>query len=431
MRLLLLFLLSGFAAQAQKDAFLRHFTEKDGLSDNNVQCLLRDRQGFLWVGTTYGLNRYDGYVFRQYLPDARQPEKTVCHEIINDLEQDDAGYIWVATRNGLNRYDPRTEIFKTWKNIGREDGSLPNSLVTDLLCDKDNQIWLCCDNRDLTLFDAAHFTFTMFPWKAFTEKALPEYSRNDYKTIYRLDRKSEHELWLFSNLGTFSFHTRTRLFTFHQGLKVHPELPENIVHKDLSGLTWLGAQDGLRCFDPNLQHFRFKPVTGQTETGTYPFYRFIEVDDGRQYATNLEGRQLFIFERGKIIQTLTLPGNCALLFQDRLHRIWVGAGSQLFFLNPKTQNLNRVNIPAHLPQPGTTSTFQDMAEDSKGNLWFATDEAGIWVWQTAKNTWWKPAEAEGFIGRNISCVFADRQRQSLRRRGGHRRDGRSDAGRAG
>ncbi len=87
MRLLLLFLLSGFAAQAQHLPFYQHFTERDGLSDNKVQSILRDQAGYLWVGTTYGLNRFDGYTFRQYLPDARQPDRTVCHEIITDLEQ--------------------------------------------------------------------------------------------------------------------------------------------------------------------------------------------------------------------------------------------------------------------------------------------------------------------------------------------------------
>ena len=71
MRLLLLFLFSGFAAQAQNLPFFQSFTERNGLSADNVQCILRDQTGYLWVGTTYGLNRFDGYTFRQYLPDAR------------------------------------------------------------------------------------------------------------------------------------------------------------------------------------------------------------------------------------------------------------------------------------------------------------------------------------------------------------------------
>lgn len=414
MRLLLLFLLSGFAAQAQHLPFFQHFTERDGLSDNEVQCLLRDQSGYLWVGTTYGLNRFDGYTFRHYLPDARQPDRTVCHEIITALGQDQTGFIWIATRNGLNRFDPRTERFQTWRNTGRDDHSLPNSLVTDLLPDSRERLWLCCDNRDLTLFDSRDFTFHTFPWKAFADQILPEKANAGYKTIYRLARKSDQELWLYTNLGTFSFHTETHTFSFHLGLKTHSELRDSVVHRDKTGLTWLGSQDGLRCFDPDLQHFRFNRVgTGPPDPDAYPFFRSIEADDGRQYANNLEGEQLFVMARGKIIRTIPLPGPAALLFEDSRHRIWVGAGNQLFLLNSGTLTLSPVAIPKHLPAPGTASTFWDMAEDSQGNLWFATDDTGIWVWRAAKQDWWKPAEAEGFIGRNISCVFSDRQQQTV------------------
>jgi len=414
LRLLLLFLLPGFAAQAQHLPFYQHFNKQDGLSDNNVQCILRDRQGYLWAGTTYGLNRFDGYTFRQYLPDARQPDRTVCHEIITDLEQDAAGSIWIATRNGLNRYDPRTERFKTWRNTGRDDHSLPNSLVTDLLSDPHDRLWLCCDNRDLALFNTRDFSFSTFPWKAFAEKALPEKANAGYKTIYRLERKSEQELWLYTNLGTFSFHTETLTFSFHQDTKAYSETPDSIVHRDQNGLIWLGGQDGLRCFDPDLQHFRFQRVaTGIPDPDAHPFYRLIEAKDGRQYANDLEGRQLFVMEGGKIIRTIPLPGTAALLYEDSRNRIWVGAGNKLFLMNPRALNLSPVVIPKHLPDPGSASIFLDMAEDSYGNFWFATDDAGIWVWRITQENWWKPAEAEGFIGRNLSCVFADPQRQTV------------------
>lgn len=414
LRLLLLFLIFGFAAQAQQVPFFQHLTDKDGLSDNKVQCILRDRQGFLWVGTTYGLNRYDGYTFRQYLPDAQRPERTVCHEIINDLEQDSAGLIYIATRNGLNVYNPRTEVFKTWKNTGRANGSLPNSLVTDVFCDSDQRIWLCCDNRDLTFFDAQTAQFTSFPWKAFADKVLPQKAASIYKTIHRLDRKSEQELWLYSNLGVFSFHTETHQFAFHQHLKAPPELPDSIVLHDREGLTWIGKSDGLRCYDPDLQHFQFKSIaTPKSDDPPQPFYRYLDAGHGRQYANDLEGRQLFVFDDEKITKTIALPGVAALLFQDSRRQIWIGAGNQLFRLNPKTLQCSPVRISEHISPPPQTTIFQDMAEDSQGNLWFATDDAGLWVWRAAQQNWWKPSEAEGFIGHSISCIFADWSRKTV------------------
>ena len=76
--LLLVLMFCGFALQAQPPRHFKHFTEKDGLSDNRVQAIVRDGQGFVWVGTANGLNRYDGYGFRQYLPDPTHPDRSPC-----------------------------------------------------------------------------------------------------------------------------------------------------------------------------------------------------------------------------------------------------------------------------------------------------------------------------------------------------------------
>ena len=43
-----------------------YLTTIDGLSHNNVSCILQDKQGYMWFGTEYGLNRYDGYAFNMF-----------------------------------------------------------------------------------------------------------------------------------------------------------------------------------------------------------------------------------------------------------------------------------------------------------------------------------------------------------------------------
>ncbi|MEZ4984483.1 MAG: two-component regulator propeller domain-containing protein [Saprospiraceae bacterium] len=153
--LIILFLVGWLVAHAQQP--LRHFshwTTRDGLSSNDVTCLLRDKEGYLWVGTSQGLNRFDGVHFKTFLPDARRPTQTVSSEVIHALAQDSDGYIWMATANGLNRYDPATATFKVWKSNGESNSNtLPNSLVNNLLIDQDGLIWLACDNRDLCVFD--------------------------------------------------------------------------------------------------------------------------------------------------------------------------------------------------------------------------------------------------------------------------------------
>ncbi len=68
--LFLLLLLSG-ALYSQSPGFV-HYQVENGLSHNAVICTLQDKQGFMWFGTMYGLNRFDGYTFR-YSGEQSQP----------------------------------------------------------------------------------------------------------------------------------------------------------------------------------------------------------------------------------------------------------------------------------------------------------------------------------------------------------------------
>ncbi|MBL7825453.1 MAG: hypothetical protein JNJ57_02405, partial [Saprospiraceae bacterium] len=211
----LFFYLTCFSGWVQATRHFSHFTEKDGLTDNQVQCILRDQQGFLWVGTSRGLNRYDGHTFKHFLPDTRQAQRTVSNENILDIRQDSFGYIWIATANGLNRYDPRTERFKVWKNTGRADGSLPNSLIWNIFIDQQQQLWLACDNRDVCRFNPQTGVFTTYPWKSFLDAVHPKSATTDYKTIYYYRPNGDTGIWFMTNFGLFSFDFESQAFDYH------------------------------------------------------------------------------------------------------------------------------------------------------------------------------------------------------------------------
>ena len=78
--LLSLLLLLALSGKGQRYHFEK-ITELQGLSDNRVTCFLKDSEGFMWIGTANGLNRYDGYEFRVYGPG--QQRYVLSHEHIN------------------------------------------------------------------------------------------------------------------------------------------------------------------------------------------------------------------------------------------------------------------------------------------------------------------------------------------------------------
>src|SRR5215831_10507408 len=79
---------------------LIHFSVGNGLSNNKVKCLIQDKQGFLWVGTTDGLNRFDGVNFVVYRKQWKD-SASFSSNVINALTEDSNHRIWIGTDEGL------------------------------------------------------------------------------------------------------------------------------------------------------------------------------------------------------------------------------------------------------------------------------------------------------------------------------------------
>ena len=77
-------------------------------------CIAQDSEGYIWIGTEYGLNRYDGYRFTCYLND---PENSASlgYNLVSTLLCEDTGSIWVGTAKGLDLYNSDTNTFVHFK----------------------------------------------------------------------------------------------------------------------------------------------------------------------------------------------------------------------------------------------------------------------------------------------------------------------------
>jgi signal transduction histidine kinase/ligand-binding sensor domain-containing protein len=208
---------SSISAWAQTYHFEK-ITEQNGLSDNRVTCFLKDRTGFMWIGTENGLNRYDGFTFKIYRPGQRARE--LSHEHINDIEEDAQGRLWISTWYGLNILDPRSDslyaLLPAEDPYQQKKTTIASSLAWDSYIDKTQKVWLALDVRDLCYYDPTVKEFSYFPWREFVKTVLPQYA-SLYKSILKITRKSDHQLWLGTTLGLFSFNIATKTFQYHGG----------------------------------------------------------------------------------------------------------------------------------------------------------------------------------------------------------------------
>src|ERR1700739_535574 len=81
-----------------------------GLSQTRVSQMMPDNQGFMWFGTQYGLDRYDGHKFRVFTPDPTRTN-SLSGGWIYSLFKDRSGNLWIGCKQFLDRFDPSTETF--------------------------------------------------------------------------------------------------------------------------------------------------------------------------------------------------------------------------------------------------------------------------------------------------------------------------------
>src|SRR4030095_416819 len=114
----------------QPQLHFENITTANGLSSNEITCFYQDHDGFLWIGTKYGLNRYDGKIFQTFFRDPNNPNSLSGNNIA-DILQDRQGIFWIATKDGgLTRYDPwqpRSNQFHQFSNTPSDPQSIPTN----------------------------------------------------------------------------------------------------------------------------------------------------------------------------------------------------------------------------------------------------------------------------------------------------------------
>ncbi|MFM9838054.1 MAG: two-component regulator propeller domain-containing protein [Cyclobacteriaceae bacterium] len=356
----LLFLLSILPIQTMAQNF--HFekiTEQNGLSDNRVTCFQKDRTGFMWIGTQNGLNRYDGHTFQIYKPG--QKRFKLSHEHINDVEEDAQGRLWVATWHGLNVIDPKNDSLHIF--LPDEDGAaqqktrIASNLTWDSHIDKRGRVWLALDVRDLCYYDPAQKEFTYLPWRDFVKANLPQY-KNAYKSIHKIIAKSDHELWLGTTLGLFSYDINTQAFHYHGG-----DAPEDFIaiHYDSIRQEVYFAQRKLYTYDlqqNSLQEIKQSKITISSNLKSpssllLPSLNGLWVVDktaGQATALPLEEKNNFTLQHEKISAVLNDNGIT-----------WVGTSTGIGIHDSHADIFPFVRV------------FPDTSQSNAGNIFYVLD----------------------------------------------------------
>jgi ligand-binding sensor domain-containing protein len=192
-----------------------------------VLCVARDRQGFLWLGTSHGLYRYDGYSLKNYRHDANAPG-SLSDDTIWTVFNDRSGTLWVGTNGGgLERFDPVRDNFVHYRHNPDRPGSLSSDLVRSLLQDHDGVLWVGTEGG-LDRLDPIRDEFGHYRHDPNNPASLSS------SNINRLLEDRQGNLWVGTNVGLNRMDLGQHQITHF----VHNDADPGSLGGDLVGSIW-------------------------------------------------------------------------------------------------------------------------------------------------------------------------------------------------
>lgn len=230
-------------AQNQGNIILSQINEDNGLSDNHTTCVLKDKQGLVWVGTQDGLNLLDGSSLKNFKH--RDADSfSISTNFIYDIKEDEDGNIWIATSDGLNCYNKKVQHFFNYTLVASPYSS--TALIFSIAIDKKN-IW-CGTDGGLIKFNASDKSSLLFECG---QTEILNRRRSCNKINYLL--LDENKIcWLCTGEGFWSFNTTNGQFKKEISAENDPFYhPLFLTVSEESGdKLWVGNWSyGLKLFD--------------------------------------------------------------------------------------------------------------------------------------------------------------------------------------
>lgn len=387
--LLLAVLSSGALADAAPAMVFQHLTSEDGLSQDTVMATVQDEQGFIWLATEDGLDRYDGYNIRRFGRE-RGSSTGLVGNFIWSITPGRNGLLWLAVKDGgIASFDPRSEQFTSYRHKPNDANSLASDVTRQVLVDRRGAVWIATTGGGLNVLDVAANRVTRFRHDASRADSLA----SDNVTALAEDERGR--IWVGTDAGLDLWQPQGGGF---RHFRHSPTDGKSLGSDHVStlwaqpdGPLWVGSFDnGVSLLNPDQSGFiRFTSDPKDSDTLSNPDVRAIYADRdervwvGTANGLNLLDRASLTFSR--FLHDATDPGSLRdsyvmSIAQDRAGLLWVGTRGGVSRWNPHSLLLG-YRKPDWLAGRYAIA----FADDGAGRLWVGTQGAGLFRYDTHSN----------------------------------------------
>lgn len=384
-RLLLFFLLVSFLKGSSQyyDFSFEHLSSDQGLSNDIVSSIVKDKQGFMWFGTNDGLNRYDG---RSFLVIRSEKDDTtgLPSNQISVMNVDKDGWIWITTARGLSKYDPTRNKFVRLPFPGNNGKKLIT--ISNVVFTEDDYVW----------FISEKYLYKM-QRNGVRYKRYEIPVKESYFSVYK-DKKNR--MWVYMRNGIYQFFEASGTFKYYGGMNslnpTDPRVygPPVITNSDTLFITDYGG--GFYFLDETKDQF----VKWKKSTHLVAFAIEDQTLSGRRFfwcRGGPTGLMIYDPQKDQYAEFLNNPRDpythnatdCNALFKDMESGIiWIGTKEGIEKYDIYSLRFKRKFLPAEISY-GNFALIGDVIKDkmdpSGDTYWAGSWALGLFKWNRSRN----------------------------------------------
>lgn len=384
---ILLFSIAGFLCKSisyaqDTDLKFENITSEQGLAQNTIHGIVKDKYGFMWFGTWGGLCRYDGYTFKtyRYSPyNNKSINNNKVHNVIKDADQN----IWILTVSGteLCRYNYQKDNFDRIP-VGRISRSFLDRInrrnhLLNVNYSFKNYKWM----MDISSVSLQRLNIKSGQIKKYTYNAANPWSLNG-ANVADIYMDNHNMLWVGSysyGINKANLNGKPFEYYYHDPFTSASLVDNNVsaICEDNSGGIWVGTRDnGITVIGKNgYVHYANSPKNANTIVDNQ--IRFLFCDSrGKVWVATKKGLSCFNPLNGTFRQFTEMDLNNISVYaiaEDREHNILIGTWQGIYHYNPLKNKLKHFGADKLLKFPWVRTIIQDR----KQQLWVGTEGGGI------------------------------------------------------